>query len=74
MTLSPSAQKVQEALKALGFPHLRVVELPASTRTAEEAAKAVGAEVGQIVKSLVFMGERRGLSLPGERAKPPGPG
>ena len=58
MTLSPSAQKVQEALKALGFPHLRVVELPASTRTAEEAARAVGAEVGQIVKSLVFVGER----------------
>ena len=58
MTLSPSAQKVQEALKALGFPHLRVVELPASTRTAEEAAKAVGAEVGQIVKSLVFVGEK----------------
>ena len=42
MTLSPSAQKVQEAL---GFPHLRVVELPASTRTAEEAARAVGAGV-----------------------------
>jgi prolyl-tRNA editing enzyme YbaK/EbsC (Cys-tRNA(Pro) deacylase) len=63
MTLSPSAQKVQEALKALGFPHLRVVELPASTRTGEEAARAVGAEVGQIVKSLVFVGERGYLFL-----------
>jgi prolyl-tRNA editing enzyme YbaK/EbsC (Cys-tRNA(Pro) deacylase) len=58
MTLSPSAQRVQEALKGRGFPHLQVTELPASTRTAEEAAKAVGAEVGQIVKSLVFVGER----------------
>lgn len=29
--------------------------LPASTRTAAEAAAAVGCEVGQIVKSLVFM-------------------
>jgi prolyl-tRNA editing enzyme YbaK/EbsC (Cys-tRNA(Pro) deacylase) len=58
MTLSPSAQKVQEALKAPGFPHLQVTELPASTRTAEEAARAVGAEVGQIVKSLVLVGER----------------
>ena len=57
MTLSPSAQRVQEALKALGFPHLRV-ELPASTRTAEEAARAVGAGVGRIVKSLVFVGEK----------------
>lgn len=54
MTLSPSAQKVQEAL---GFPHLRV-QVPASTLTAEEAARAVGAEVGQIVKSLVFVGKR----------------
>jgi prolyl-tRNA editing enzyme YbaK/EbsC (Cys-tRNA(Pro) deacylase) len=63
MTLSPSAKRVQEALKALGFPHLKVVELSASTRTAEEAARAVGAEVGQIVKSLVFVGERGYLFL-----------
>lgn len=63
MTLSPSAKRVQEALEALGFPHLKVVELPASTRTAEEAARAVGAEVGQIVKSLVFVGERGYLFL-----------
>jgi prolyl-tRNA editing enzyme YbaK/EbsC (Cys-tRNA(Pro) deacylase) len=32
-----------------------VQELEASTRTAEEAAAAVGADVGQIVKSLVFV-------------------
>ena len=63
MTLSPSAKRVQEALKALGFSHLKVVELSASTRTAEEAARAVGAEVGQIVKSLVFVGERGYLFL-----------
>ncbi|GLV47970.1 prolyl-tRNA editing protein [Thermus sp. LT1-2-5] len=56
--MSPSARKVQEALKAKGFGHLKVVELTASTRTAPEAAKAVGAEVGQIVKSLVFVGEK----------------
>lgn len=31
--------------------------LPDSTRTAAEAAAAVGCEVGQIVKSLVFMRE-----------------
>jgi prolyl-tRNA editing enzyme YbaK/EbsC (Cys-tRNA(Pro) deacylase) len=58
MTLSPSAQRVQDALKGRGFPHLQVTELPASTRTAEEAARAVGAGVGQIVKSLVFAGEK----------------
>ena len=53
MTLSASAQKVQAALQALGLT-LEVVELPASTRTAQEAAQAVGCTVGQIVKSLVF--------------------
>ena len=58
MSLSPSARRVQGALEARGFGHLKVVELPASTRTAKEAAQAVGAEVGQIVKSLVFVGER----------------
>ncbi len=56
-SLSASAQRVQDALTALGLP-CRVVELPASTRTAQEAADAVGCTVGQIVKSLVFRGAR----------------
>lgn len=51
--LSNSARKVQKALDELGM-HLQVIELPDSTRTAMEAAQAVGCEVGQIVKSLVF--------------------
>ena len=55
--LSGSAQKVQEALKNLGFT-LHVVELPNSTRTAVDAAEAVGCQVGQIVKSLVFKAKR----------------
>jgi prolyl-tRNA editing enzyme YbaK/EbsC (Cys-tRNA(Pro) deacylase) len=55
--LSASAQKVQDALHALGL-ELEVVELPDSTRTAVEAAQAVGCDVGQIVKSLVFKGKR----------------
>lgn len=53
MNLSPSAQRVQDALAALGMS-LQVVELPASTRSAAEAAGAVGCSLGQIVKSLVF--------------------
>jgi prolyl-tRNA editing enzyme YbaK/EbsC (Cys-tRNA(Pro) deacylase) len=61
-SLSASAQKVQEALTALGLP-CRVVELPASTRTAQEAAAAVGGAVGQIVKSLVFRGARTGKPI-----------
>ena len=53
--LSQSAQKVQQALQAMNLPCM-VVELPNSTRTAIEAAQAVGCQVGQIVKSLIFMG------------------
>jgi prolyl-tRNA editing enzyme YbaK/EbsC (Cys-tRNA(Pro) deacylase) len=51
--LSPAAARVQSALHAAGL-ELRVTELPASTRTAVEAAVAVGCSVAQIVKSLVF--------------------
>ncbi len=60
--LHPSAQKVQEALLALGFRN-PVVELPASTRTSAEAAQAIGCQVGQIAKSLVFKGQRTGRAI-----------
>ena len=53
MSLSPSAQKVQQALQAIGL-QLEVVELPSSTRTSQEAAQAIGCQVGQIAKSIVF--------------------
>jgi len=56
-TLHPSAQKVQRALQARGFS-FSVVELSASTRTAREAASAMGCRVAQIAKSLVFRGKR----------------
>lgn len=61
-TLSASARKVQLALQSLGLD-LQVVELPGSTRTAVEAAQAVGCDVGQIVKSLIFKGKRSGRPL-----------
>lgn len=51
--LSPSAQKVQDALRALGFEH-QVQESAQATRTAAEAARAMKCDVGQIAKSLVF--------------------
>lgn len=51
--LKESARRVQEALAAGGFGH-EVVEMPASTRTSAEAAAAVGCEVAQIAKSIVF--------------------
>lgn len=52
-SLSASAQRVQEALKKLGLT-LQVVELPESTRSAVEAAAAIGCTVDQIAKSLIF--------------------
>lgn len=55
--LSPSAQKVQEAIRQRGYS-VEVIELPQSTRTAVEAAQAVGCEVAQIVKSLIFKAKR----------------
>jgi prolyl-tRNA editing enzyme YbaK/EbsC (Cys-tRNA(Pro) deacylase) len=57
--LSSSAQKVQNALDAFGMT-LQVVELPASTRSAVEAAQAIECQVGQIAKSLVFKGQETG--------------
>jgi prolyl-tRNA editing enzyme YbaK/EbsC (Cys-tRNA(Pro) deacylase) len=54
--LSSSAAKVQAALQTMGLD-CQVVELPGSTRTAVEAAQAVGCTVGQIVKSLIFRGK-----------------
>jgi prolyl-tRNA editing enzyme YbaK/EbsC (Cys-tRNA(Pro) deacylase) len=53
LPLSASIQRVRVALAALGIED-RVVELPASTRTAKDAAAAVGCSVEQICKSLVF--------------------
>jgi prolyl-tRNA editing enzyme YbaK/EbsC (Cys-tRNA(Pro) deacylase) len=51
--LPPSAARVLEALAAGGFAH-RIVLLDRPSRTAPEAAAAVGCAVGQIAKSLVF--------------------
>jgi prolyl-tRNA editing enzyme YbaK/EbsC (Cys-tRNA(Pro) deacylase) len=49
-----TAQRLQERLHSLGL-EVEIQELSDSTRTAQEAADAVGADVGQIVKSLVFV-------------------
>jgi prolyl-tRNA editing enzyme YbaK/EbsC (Cys-tRNA(Pro) deacylase) len=53
VTTSPTVQRVQEALTALGLGH-EVVDLGQSARTAADAARAVGCRVDQIAKSLVF--------------------
>jgi Cys-tRNA(Pro) deacylase len=55
--LKSSAQKVQEALQDHGLA-CEVVQMQDTTRSAQDAARAVGCEVGQIVKSLVFKGKQ----------------
>lgn len=51
-----AVERVQKALSEIGM-EASIDELPDSTRTAQEAAQAVGLTVGQIVKSLVFMND-----------------
>ncbi|PLX38298.1 MAG: hypothetical protein C0606_08785 [Hyphomicrobiales bacterium] len=53
--LPKSAQKVADAAGAAGLA-VTVLEMPDSTRTADEAAAACQCTVGQIVKSLIFRG------------------
>jgi prolyl-tRNA editing enzyme YbaK/EbsC (Cys-tRNA(Pro) deacylase) len=54
VSLHPTAAKVQARLHERGLD-IEVDELPDSTRTARDAAAACGCELGQIVKSLVFV-------------------
>lgn len=52
--MHPNAQMVADALARVA-PDARVRELDASTRTAAEAAAALGCEPGAIANSLVFV-------------------
>ncbi|MGF1629950.1 MAG: YbaK/EbsC family protein [Kiloniellaceae bacterium] len=53
---------MQEAIEAAGFD-FRVSEFPASTRTSEEAAAAIGCAVAQIAKSLIFRARESGRAV-----------
>jgi prolyl-tRNA editing enzyme YbaK/EbsC (Cys-tRNA(Pro) deacylase) len=50
----PAVARVRAALREAGSA-AEVVELDATARTAEDAARALGTPVGAIVKSLVFL-------------------
>jgi prolyl-tRNA editing enzyme YbaK/EbsC (Cys-tRNA(Pro) deacylase) len=56
MSLHANAQRVQAALFVAGSTAV-VVELPDSAGTALQAAQALGVEVAQIAKSLVFLAD-----------------
>ena len=56
---SPSALRVQAVLG----DRYQVLEFDASTRTAADAAAAIGCEVAQIAKSLIFRGGASGRAV-----------
>jgi prolyl-tRNA editing enzyme YbaK/EbsC (Cys-tRNA(Pro) deacylase) len=55
-----NTERVQSYLERHGSA-ARVVELDGSTRTAAEAAEAIGTSVAQIAKSLLFLAGERAL-------------
>ncbi|HEU5326286.1 MAG TPA: YbaK/EbsC family protein [Candidatus Limnocylindria bacterium] len=54
----PNVERVVAAARNAGVD-IAVQRFPEGTRTAQDAAAAVGCEVGQIVKSLVFVADGR---------------
>ena len=56
--MATATERVQQALDGLGFA-VKISEFPQGTRTADDAARAIGTTVGQIVKSLVFTADGR---------------
>jgi len=60
--LSSSAKRIQDTLASLGAG-FEVIELPQSTRSAAEAAAAIGCAVGQIAKSIVFRTAQSGVPI-----------
>lgn len=57
--MSKSVRRVEQAARDLGLA-IEIRRMGESTRTAEDAARACGCEVGQIVKSLIFRGRDSG--------------
>jgi Cys-tRNA(Pro) deacylase len=56
--MHPASQRVLEAARRLGID-IDIRQFDKSTRTAQEAADAIGVGLGQIVKSLVFLADGR---------------
>lgn len=73
MTLPKATQRVVESAARSGM-EIDVHEFPAGTKTAADAAAAIGCEVAAIVKSLVFMADEAPVVafVPGDRRLDPG--
>lgn len=57
--MSKSLKRVRAALESAGAA-AEVLEMPAETRTAADAAREAGCEIDQIAKSIIFRGETSG--------------
>ena len=57
--MSESIERVRATAGIVGLD-IKIVQMPASTRTAEEAAAVCGCDVAQIVKSMIFEGRESG--------------
>lgn len=60
--LNPATQVIQDFLRAHGL-NAQVVEFEKSTKTAQEAAEAMGCLVEQIAKSIIFRGAASGRGI-----------
>jgi prolyl-tRNA editing enzyme YbaK/EbsC (Cys-tRNA(Pro) deacylase) len=60
--MSKSVRRVARVLEEAGLT-AEIVEMPESTRTAEEAAAAAGCELDQIAKSIVFRAVDHGTAV-----------
>ena len=58
--MSSAIERFSEGARALGL-HPEVRRFPEGTKTADAAAQAIGCDVGQIVKSLIFMADDRAV-------------
>lgn len=60
--MSKSLKRVAAALDAAGIA-AEIREMPAETRTAQQAAEAAGCALDQILKSIIFRGEESGTAI-----------
>ncbi len=60
--MSKSLKRVVTALHAAGH-NITPLEMPASTRTAPDAAQAAGCHIDQIAKSIIFLGRDSGEAI-----------
>jgi len=58
----PNVERVRAAASTLGLD-VEIRHFPSTTRTAVDAAREIGCALGQIIKSLVFLGDEPCLVL-----------